>query len=88
MDAISAKKASAALKRIEGQVRGIHRMIEDQRYCIDIVTQIEAGRAALARVESDLLRAHLHQCVHQAMVSKSPVAREKVIEELVSVFRR
>lgn len=82
------KKTGTALKRIEGQVRGVSKMIEEDRYCIDIVTQIEAVRAALAKVEADLLRQHLHQCVHKAMTSKDPGAQERVIEELVGVFRR
>ena len=82
------KKANAALKRIEGQVRGVGKMIEDDRYCIDIVTQIEAVRAALAKVETDLLRQHLQHCVHKAMTSKDSDAQGRVIEELVGVFRR
>lgn len=69
-------------------MRGVGKMIEDDRYCIDVVTQIEAVRAALARVEADLLRQHLSHCVHQAMASKDATARERVIEELVGVFRR
>jgi DNA-binding FrmR family transcriptional regulator len=82
------KKAGAALRRIEGQVRGESKMIEDDRYCNDIVTQIEAVRAALARVETDLLRQHLQHCVHEAMSSKNASEQERVIEELVGVFRR
>lgn len=76
------------LNRVEGQVRGIAKMVEEDRYCIDVVTQIEAARAALARIESDLLRQHLGHCVHRAMNSKNASEREKVIEELVGVFRR
>lgn len=76
------------LNRVEGQVRGIAKMVEDDRYCIDVVTQIEAARAALARIESDLLRQHLSHCVHRAMNSKNASEQEKVIEELVGVFRR
>ena len=76
------------LRRIEGQVRGVAKMIEEDRYCIDIVTQIEAVLAALARVESDLLRQHLEHCVHEVMASKDASARDRVIEELVGVFRR
>jgi DNA-binding FrmR family transcriptional regulator len=82
------KKSNAALKRIEGQVRGVGKMIDEDRYCIDIVTQIEAIRAALAKVEGDLLRQHLQHCVHKAMTSKDSSAQERVIEELVGVFRR
>lgn len=82
------KKAGTALKRVEGQVRGVQKMVEEDRYCIDIVTQIEAVRAALARVESDLLRRHMQHCVHKAMTSKNVDEQERVIEELVGVFRR
>ena len=82
------KKSGSALKRIEGQVRGVQKMVEEDRYCIDIVTQIEAVRAALARVEADLLRRHLQHCVHKAMTSKNAGEQERVIEELVGVFRR
>jgi DNA-binding FrmR family transcriptional regulator len=80
------KKAGAALKRVEGQVRGVQKMVEEDRYCIDIVTQIEAVRAALAKVESDLR--HMQHCVHKAMTSKNASEQERVIEELVGVFRR
>src|SRR5690606_18821990 len=59
LDAASTDKTLKALNRVAGQVRGITRMVEEDRYCIDIVTQVEAARAALARIESDLLRQHL-----------------------------
>lgn len=88
MNANSQKKALTALKRAEGQVRGVAKMVEEDRYCIDIVTQIEAVRAALAKVEADLLRQHLQHCVHEAMTSRDTAQREKVIAELVGVFRR
>jgi CsoR family transcriptional regulator, copper-sensing transcriptional repressor len=88
MDQAVAKKAGTALKRIEGQVRGVQKMIEEDRYCIDVVTQIEAVRAALAKVEADLLRQHLEHCVHHAMTSKDKADQSRVIEELVGVFRR
>lgn len=88
MDPITAKKAGTALKRIEGQVRGLQKMIEDDRYCIDVVTQIEAVRSALSRVESDLLRQHLQHCVHKAMSSKDRAEQDRVVEELVGVFRK
>jgi DNA-binding FrmR family transcriptional regulator len=88
MEPAASKRSLAALKRIEGQVRGVARMVEEDRYCIDVVTQIEAVRAALARVEADLLRQHLGHCVVKAMKSSSDAERDKVIEELVGVFRR
>ena len=88
MEKAASLKALKSLNRVEGQVRGIAKMVEEDRYCIDVVTQIEAARAALARIESDLLRQHLGHCVHRAMNSKNAAEQEKVIEELVGVFRR
>ena len=88
MDKAVSEKVLKNLNRVEGQVRGIAKMVEEDRYCIDVVTQIEAARAALARIESDLLRQHLGHCVHRAMNSKNASEQEKVIEELVGVFRR
>ena len=88
MDHMTAKSALAGLKRIEGRVRGISRMVEEGRYCIDVVTQIEAARAALARVETDLLRGHLGHCVATAMKAPDPAEQQRVIEELIKVFRR
>ena len=88
MDEAISQKVLKRLNRVEGQVRGIAQMVEADRYCIDVVTQIEAARAALARIESDLLRQHLGHCVHRAMNSKNASDQEKVIEELVGVFRR
>ncbi len=88
MERSVSQKVLKNLNRVEGQVRGIAKMVEEDRYCIDVVTQIEAARAALARIESDLLRQHLGHCVHRAMNSKNASEREKVIEELVGVFRR
>lgn len=85
---MATEKTLKALNRVAGQVKGITRMVEEDRYCIDIVTQIEAARAALARIESDLLRQHLGHCVKRAMTSSNKGEQEKVIEELVGVFRR
>jgi DNA-binding FrmR family transcriptional regulator len=76
------------LNRVEGQIRGIGKMVEEERYCIEIVTQIAAAKAALARIESDLLRQHLSHCVHRAMNSRNASEQQKVIDELVGVFRR
>lgn len=88
MEKTASTKALKNLNRVEGQIRGIAKMVEDDRYCIDVVTQIEAARAALARIEGDLLRQHLGHCVHRAMNSKNAAEQEKVIEELLGVFRR
>ncbi|MDD3837805.1 MAG: metal-sensitive transcriptional regulator [Phenylobacterium sp.] len=76
------------LNRIEGQVRGVARMVEDDRYCIDILTQIQAVRAALAKVESELLRDHLNHCIVGAMVSGDEAEQRKKAEELIQVLER
>lgn len=76
------------LSRIEGQVRGLQRMIEEQRYCIDIVTQIAAVRAALRRVEEDVLRDHISHCVAHAMSSGNAAEQRKKIDELMDVLTR
>ncbi len=77
-----------SLNRIEGQVRGLARMIEDDRYCIDVVTQISAVRAALARVEEQVLREHIQHCVKHAMTSGSKADQEQKIAELMAVISR
>ncbi|WP_439544450.1 metal-sensitive transcriptional regulator [Hyphomicrobium sp.] len=76
------------LSRIEGQVRGLARMVEDDRYCIDIVTQIAAVRAALRRVEEDVLRDHISHCVAHAMQSGDADDQQQKIEELMDVLAR
>lgn len=88
MEKAVSTKVLKNLNRVEGQIRGISNMVQEDRYCIDIVTQIAAARAALSRIESDLLRQHLGHCVHKAMNSKNAAEQQKVIEELVGVFRR
>ena len=74
------------LSRIEGQVRGIARMVEDDRYCIDVVTQLSAVRAALRRVEEEVLRDHVSHCVEEAIRSGDPVEQRTKIEELIEVL--
>lgn len=76
------------LSRIEGQVRGLERMVEEDRYCIDIVTQIAAVRAALRRVEEDVLRDHISHCVAHAMASGSTDEQKQKIDELMDVLSR
>lgn len=76
------------LSRIEGQVRGLARMIEEDRYCIDVVTQISAVRAALSRVEAEILREHVRHCVRHAMTSGNRADQERKIEELLLVLSR
>jgi CsoR family transcriptional regulator, copper-sensing transcriptional repressor len=80
------KKARVRLARIEGQVRGLARMIDDDRYCIDVITQTQAVRAALARVERLVLQDHVEHCVADAVSSGNKAERERKIEELISVL--
>lgn len=76
------------LNRIEGQVRGITRMVEDDRYCIDIVTQIAAVRAALRRAEEEILRDHVGHCVEDAIASGNRAEQRRKIVELMDVVTR
>jgi DNA-binding FrmR family transcriptional regulator len=83
-------KASCAkrLSRIEGQVRGLARMVEQERYCIDIVTQVSAVRAALRRLEEEILRDHVSHCVEHAISSGNKADQRRKIEELMDVVSR
>ncbi len=76
------------LKRIEGQVRGLTRMVDEDRYCIDIVTQISAVRAALRRVEEEVLRDHVSHCVEGAIASGDRADQRQKIAELMAVLGR
>ena len=76
------------LSRIEGQVRGLSRMVEEDRYCIDIITQLSAVTAALRRVEQEILRDHVGHCVKHAMRSDDVADQERKIEELMVVLAR
>ena len=76
------------LGRIEGQVRGLARMVDDDRYCIDIVTQIAAVRAALRRVEEEILKDHVGHCVEHAIASGNKADQRKKIAELMDVVGR
>ncbi|MCC6776008.1 MAG: metal-sensitive transcriptional regulator [Hyphomicrobiales bacterium] len=76
------------LTRIEGQVRGLSRMVEENRYCIDVVTQIAAVRAALRRLEEEILRDHVAHCVEHAITSGNKTDQRRKIEELMAVVSR
>ncbi|HEY1153933.1 MAG TPA: metal-sensitive transcriptional regulator [Pseudolabrys sp.] len=76
------------LGRIEGQVRGLSRMVAEDRYCIDVVTQIAAVRAALRRVEEEVLRDHVAHCVEHAIKSGDKADQRKKIAELMDVMAR
>jgi DNA-binding FrmR family transcriptional regulator len=74
------------LQRIEGQVRGLSRMVADDRYCIDIVTQVAAVRAALRRAEEEILSDHVAHCVEHAITSGSKADQRKKVAELMEVL--
>jgi DNA-binding FrmR family transcriptional regulator len=76
------------LSRIEGQVRGLSRMVEEDRYCIDIVTQLLAVRAALRRTEDEIMRDHVASCVEGAIESGNKSEQRKKVAELMDVFAR
>jgi DNA-binding FrmR family transcriptional regulator len=76
------------LRRIEGQVGGLVRMVEQERYCVDILTQIRAARAALRRVEEAVLRDHVEHCVAHAIRSGDPADQKKKVDELLDVLGR
>jgi DNA-binding FrmR family transcriptional regulator len=76
------------LQRIEGQVRGLARMVEDDRYCIDVVTQLSAVRAALRGVEEEILKDHVAHCVEHAIASGNKAEQRRKVSELIDVMSR
>jgi DNA-binding FrmR family transcriptional regulator len=74
------------LKNIEGHVRGIERMVENETYCIDIIRQIQAVQAALNKVSTQILEEHLHSCLITAVRGENPDERERVLAEIKDVF--
>lgn len=76
------------LNRVSGQVEGIKKMIDDGRYCPEIITQLRAARSALKSIEANILEEHLQSCVSDAMVSGDKKQTAKKIEELITLFKR
>jgi DNA-binding FrmR family transcriptional regulator len=76
------------LRRIEGQVRGVARMLEEDRYCIDVLTQLQAVRVALSRVETEMLKDHLGSCIESAIVRGDQAEQRKKAEELIELLER
>ena len=76
------------LKKIEGQIRGIARMIQEKRYCVDIITQIHSIMGALYRVENEVFRKHIDGCVVKALQGKSETEKQKKINEVVELISR
>ncbi|MCB9719696.1 MAG: metal-sensitive transcriptional regulator [Candidatus Omnitrophica bacterium] len=77
-----------ALKRIEGQVRGLQKMIEEKRYCVDILTQITSVNGALLRVQDKILEAHMNSCLNNALKGKSEAERHKKISEMFALLKK
>ncbi|HVF04431.1 MAG TPA: metal-sensitive transcriptional regulator [Frankiaceae bacterium] len=75
------------LRRIEGQVRGLQRMVDEDAYCIDVLTQISAATKALEAVALELLEQHLHHCVAAAIATGGPEAQAKIDEAAAAVRR-
>ncbi len=76
------------LNRIEGQVRGVTKMVDEDRYCIDVLTQIRAVRAALAKVETEMLKTHLTHCIEGAIVSGNADEQRQKAAELITLLER
>ncbi len=77
-----------ALKRIEGQVRGVQRMVEDREYCIDILNQILAVKGALASVEEKILQKHFRHCVTAAIMGSSEKEKQQKLDEILKLINR
>jgi DNA-binding FrmR family transcriptional regulator len=76
------------LKKIEGQVPGIQKMIKEKRYCVDILTQLHSIIGAISRVENEILRKHLNGCVTSALKDRSEVLKQKKIDEVIELITR
>ena len=81
-------KLIGRLNRIEGQVRGISKMVAEGRYCIDILTQLQAVRAALGKVETAILNEHLGKCIEGAITSGDAVEQRAKVSELIQLLER
>ena len=88
MQSETKKSCLSRLSRIEGQVRGLAKMIEEDRYCIDVVNQVQAVIAALKRVEGEILKDHIAHCVEHAIRSGDKRAQRDKVTELVATLAR
>ena len=84
----SREQALARARRISGQVAAIERMIQEDRYCVDVLHQVAAARAALDGLGKFLLRAHVGSCVAEAITSGRPKERREKLDELMEIFSR
>ena len=88
MDAQDKPQLLNRLNRIAGQVRGVARMVDEERYCVDVLTQVQAARAALARVETEVLKDHLGHCIEGAIVSGDKDEQRRKAAELIELLER
>ena len=88
MDDATKKKVLTRLRKIAGQVGGIARMVEEDRYCVDVLLQVASAQAALGEVGKLVLRSHVDTCVSAAMASGKPTERKQRIDELMQLFSR
>ncbi len=82
------KEQIISLKRIEGQVRGLQKMIEEGRYCVDILIQIHSTIGALSRVRDKVFGRHLEGCVTHAFMGKSGIEKQKKIDEIINLLKK
>ncbi len=80
------ENAVRRLKTVEGHVRGIQRMVEEEAYCIDVIRQIQAVQAALDKLSAEILQEHLNSCLITAVRGENVEERERVLKEIVEVF--
>lgn len=88
MNEAKKKKVLTRLRKIAGQVGGIARMVEDDRYCVDVLLQVGSAQAALGEAGKLVLRSHVETCVAAALGSGTPAERKQKIDELMQVFAR
>ena len=81
------KNQVSRLNRIEGQVRGVKKMIEEDRYCMDILTQIKAVKSALKSIETSIMEAHIDHCINKGINSPNKKTKDHVISEIHSLLR-
>lgn len=86
MDETTKKAVTQRLASAAGHLSGIKRMVEEDTYCIDVIRQIQAVQAALNKVSTLMLDNHLHTCVTTAIQGENPAERERVLQEITSVF--
>jgi DNA-binding FrmR family transcriptional regulator len=87
VDGADKQKVLARLRRVEGQVRGVHRMVDEDTYCIDVLTQISAASKALEAVALELLGQHLGHCVREAVEQGGDLADERIAEAQAAIAR-